>query len=176
MTTVITKEKTKVAVSNSSVLEKVRNGIPLYEIAGGFGISTAAASEMMDQELLYEKKKIEAVHKRAVVVLHEQNIIPEKISIELNLPLSFVHKVIIQHTNKSKKSEKLAVYKKEKYAEENPNEKNTLTNNEREHRDHAVINAYKSGEEITVIAQRLFLKPGMVYFILRQNGLAKMSK
>ena len=177
MKTVLVKEKTKTSVASKStlVLEKVRSGIPLYEIAGDLGISTATASEMMDHELLRERKKIETQQKRGVIDLFEQSFSAEKIAVELSLPLSFVHKTIIQNSNKLNRIEKVEVYKKEKYSEENPDDKTNLTHVEKEHRDHDVMDAYKNGETISAIAQRLFLKNGMVYFILRKNGMEKLN-
>ena len=45
------------ALPGKSVLERMRNGEPLYEIAGSMGISTHHASEMMEAELIKEAKK-----------------------------------------------------------------------------------------------------------------------
>ena len=159
-------------VRKNSVLTKVRGGMPLYEVAGEMGISTADASDLMEAELRNEKKKVELQQKRAVTDLFEQHLSAEKIAYELNLPVGFVHKTIIQFSNRMQEAEKIKTFKKDRFVEENPDDKSTLNRAEKEIRNREVAEAFKKGSDLNTIATRFFLKPSMVRFILRDSGVS----
>lgn len=158
-------------VRNNSVLAKVRSGMPLYEIAGGMGISTAEASDLLEAELKNEKKKKDLADRKQVVDLHLQGKDNAEISEMMNVSVNFILQTIAVHYSRKLMVEKPVSHFHDKEKESNPDGLSTLSALERKKRDEDVAKAYNSGLKVSRVAEMYGLTAPMVYFILRKNGI-----
>ncbi|MEP7169149.1 MAG: hypothetical protein ABI855_07225, partial [Bacteroidota bacterium] len=154
-----------------SILSRMRSGVPLYEIAAEERISIGDASFRLNDELMQEKKNKDQELHNKIISRYENGGLEEELSKELDIPFTKVKKILAKWGAYQNNTPGYTQRQREQFNEENPDVANNLSLKEREERNNAVADAFASGKSIKEIAGQFYLKPGMVYFILRNKGI-----